>query len=155
MKKSLSYFILITLFLLISTFFGLTITSCKSNHLQTKTITIHRSDSTTITVDSELAITPDERTHGFMERKNIPDGTGMLFIFESDKILSFWMKNTPHPLSIAYIDSRGKIRNIYDMKPFSLESITSTVSVRYALEVPQGWFEKNNIKTGDTISLDF
>ena len=86
-----------------------------------------------------------------MERKNIPDGTGMLFIFEGDQILSFWMRNTPHPLSIAYIDSRGKIRNIYDMTPFSLESITSTVSVRYALEVPQGWFHENNIQVGDTI----
>ncbi len=155
MKKTISYLILITLFVLICTLFGMTITSCKSSKLQTKTITIHRADSTTITVDAELAITPDERTHGFMERKNIPDGTGMLFIFEGDQILSFWMKNTPHPLSIAYIDSRGKIRNIYDMTPFSLESITSTVSVRYALEVPQGWFAKNNIKPGDTISLDF
>ena len=90
-----------------------------------------------------------------MERKKIPDGTGMLFIFESDQILSFWMKNTPHPLSIAYIDSKGVIKNIYDMTPFSLSSITSTVSVRYALEVPQGWFKKNNIQEGDSISLDF
>ena len=61
------------------------------------------------------------------------------------------MKNTPHPLSIAYIDSRGKIRNIYDMTPFSLASVVSTVSVRYALEVPQGWFEKVGVKVGDTV----
>ena len=155
MKKTTSYFILITLFVLVSSLFCLTIISCKSNKLQRKIITIQRSDSTTITVDAELAITPEERTHGFMERKTIPDGTGMLFIFERDQILSFWMKNTPHPLSIAYIDSKGQIRDIYDMKPFSLESITSTVSVRYALEVPQGWFVTNNIKTGDYVSLDF
>ena len=90
-----------------------------------------------------------------MERKNIPDGTGMIFIFEQDQILSFWMKNTPHPLSIAYIDSKGKIRDIFDMTPYSLSSIKSTVSVRYALEVPQGWFKKNNIQTGDVIKLDF
>ena len=86
-----------------------------------------------------------------MERKTIPDGTGMLFVFESDRILSFWMKNTPTPLSIAYIDSSGKIRDIFDMKPFSLSETVSTVSVRYALEVPQGWFEKVGIKVGDTI----
>ncbi len=87
-----------------------------------------------------------------MERKNIPDGTGMLFIFDRDQILSFWMKNTPHPLSIAYLDSHGKIRNIYDMTPFSLTPIKSTVSVRYALEVPQGWFRENNINVGDIVS---
>lgn len=107
----------------------------------------------TFYVDSEIASTQEERNFGFMERKKIPDGTGMLFIFEFDQKLSFWMKNTPHPLSIAYIDSNGIIREIYDMTPFSLSSIESTVSVRYALEVPQGWFLKNNITPGDKISL--
>ena len=155
MKKKLSYLFLILVILSGAVASGITITSCKSNKLKTKNITIYKADSTTINVKAELAITPDERSHGFMERKNIPDGTGMIFIFEKDQILSFWMKNTPHPLSIAFIDSKGKIRNIYDMKPFSLESIESTVSVRYALEVPQGWFARNNINIGDSISLDF
>ena len=135
--------------------FTFTLISCSAKKLPVKTITITRVDGSTITVEAELAIKPEERNFGFMERKKIPDGTGMLFIFESDQILSFWMKNTPHPLSIAYIDSKGVIKNIYDMTPFSLASISSTVSVRYALEVPQGWFEKNNIQEGDSISLDF
>ena len=123
--------------------------------LKKENITINRADGTNISCYCELAVKPDERNYGFMNRKNIPDGTGMLFVFENEQILSFWMKDTPHPLSIAFIDSRGKIRNIYDMKPFSLASIQSTVSCRYALEVPQGWFAKNNILPGDTISLDF
>lgn len=131
------------------------LTSCSAKKLTTKTIKITRSNGTTIDVLAEIAKTPEERNHGFMERKHIPDGTGMIFIFEKDQILSFWMKNTPHPLSIAYIDSRGKIRNIYDMTPYSLAPIVSTVSARYALEVPQGWYEKNNIHEGDVISLDF
>ena len=135
--------------------FTFTLSSWSAKKLPVKTITITRADGSKITVEAELAIKPEERNFGFMERKKIPDGTGMLFIFESDQILSFWMKNTPHPLSIAYIDSKGVIKNIYDMTPFSLSSITSTVSVRYALEVPQGWFKKNNIQEGDSISLDF
>ena len=77
----------------------------------------------------------------------------MLFVFEYDQVLSFWMKNTPHPLSIAYIDSKGVIRDIFDMTPYSLNSVVSTVSVRYALEVPQGWFEKTGIKAGDKLEL--
>ena len=135
--------------------FTFTLISCSAKKLPGKTITITRADGSIITVEAELAIKPEERNFGFMERKKIPDGTGMLFIFESDQILSFWMKNTPHPLSIAYIDSKGVIKNIYDMTPFSLSSITSTVSVRYALEVPQGWFKKNNIQEGDSISINF
>ena len=126
--------------------------SCKTKKLAVKELTITRSDGTTITVKAEIAQTEEERNHGFMERRNIPDGTGMLFIFDRDQILSFWMKNTPHPLSIAYFDSHGKIRNIYDMTPFSLTPIKSTVSVRYALEVPQGWFRENNINVGDIVS---
>ena len=126
-----------------------------SKQLKKSDITIMRQDGTSISCNFELAIKPEERNFGFMQRKNIPDGTGMIFIFEKEQILSFWMKNTPHPLSIAFIDSRGKIRNIYDMKPYSLASTQSTVSCRYALEVPQGWFAKSNIQTGDVIKLDF
>ena len=141
-KKSI---ILIALFITLSS-----LLSCKTKKLPVKDIKIIRQDGTEFIVSAEIAEKAEDRNHGFMERKNIPDGTGMLFIFEKDQILSFWMKNTPHPLSIAYIDSKGKIRNIYDMTPYSLSSIVSTVSVRYALEVPQGWYKKNGITEGDT-----
>ncbi|WP_147635135.1 DUF192 domain-containing protein [Treponema pectinovorum] len=127
-------------------------TAC-AQKLQTATLKIQTQDKRELKIKVELAITQEERNHGFMERKKIPDGTGMLFIFERDQILSFWMKNTPHPLSIAYIDKNGKIRDIFDMTPYSLASVTSTVSVRYALEVPQGWFAKNNVKEGDFLIL--
>ena len=125
--------------------------SCKTKKLPVKDIKIVCQDGSEFTVSAEIAEKTEDRNHGFMERKTIPDGTGMLFIFERDQILSFWMKNTPHPLSIAYIDSKGKIRDIYDMTPYSLSSIISTVSVRYALEVPQGWYKKNGITVGDSV----
>lgn len=139
--------------LILSLLFSVTLLSCNQPKLPTTTLTITKADGTTVEVVAEIAKKAEDRNHGYMERKVIPDGTGMIFVFEKDQILSFWMKNTPHPLSIAYIDSKGKIRNIYDMTPFSLSSIVSTVSVRYALEVPQGWYEKNNVKEGDYIIL--
>lgn len=144
MKKT----ILIIVTLLLTSFL-----SCKTKKLPVKEVIIERQDGTRFTVSAEIAEKAEDRNHGFMERKNIPDGTGMLFVFEKDQILSFWMKNTPHPLSIAYIDSKGKIRNIYDMTPYSLASIVSTVSVRYALEVPQGWYKKNDITEGDVVLI--
>ncbi len=140
--------------LIIATLLLLTpLLSCKSQKLPVKDVKIIRQDGTEFIVKAEIAEKAEDRNHGFMERKTIPDGTGMLFIFERDQILSFWMHNTPHPLSIAYIDSKGKIRNIYDMNPYSRDSILSTVSVRYALEVPQGWFKKNGITEGDAVVL--
>ena len=145
MKKQL----ILTIF---SLFLIASAASCKSKKLPVIDVTITRQDGTTQIVKAEVAEQEEDRNYGFMNRKNIPDGTGMLFVFDREQILSFWMKNTPHPLSIAYIDNRGNIRNIYDMTPFSLTPIKSTSSVRYALEVPQGWFEKNNISVGDTVS---
>ena len=148
MFKSKNSLILITLL-----FAFITLVSCNSKKLPVKDIKIIRQDGSEFIVKAEIAEKPEDRNHGFMERKNIPDGTGMLFIFDRDQLLSFWMKNTPHPLSIAYIDSKGKIRNIFDMNPYSTDSIISTVSVRYALEVPQGWYKKNGITEGDTVIL--
>ena len=143
MKKSIFLLLFTTLFLF----------SCNSQKLQKKELTITRCNNSTINVTVEVADTEETRTKGYMGRKTILDGTGMIFVFKVDQILSFWMKNTPHPLSIAYIDSKGKIRDIYDMTPFSTDSIVSTVSVRYALEVPQGWFKKNNINVGDYVDV--
>ncbi len=141
-------------FTIILSFLIFTLESCDKSKLQKTNLTIEKSDGTKSFLTVEIAKTPKEREFGFMERKKIPDGTGMIFIFEQDQILSFWMKNTPHPLSIAYIDSNGKIRNLYDMTPFSLSPIVSTCSVRYALEVPQGWFEQEGIQIGDFVKFD-
>ena len=116
-------------------------------------LTITCTDGTTVPIKVELARSVRELTKGYMGRKNIPEGTGMLFIFKKDEKLSFWMKNTPTALSIAFISSTGEIREIRDMTPFSLASVESSYSVRYALEVPQGWFAKKNIKPGSTIQL--
>ncbi|MCR4578910.1 MAG: DUF192 domain-containing protein [Treponema sp.] len=144
-----------TLPLIITTLFLLSNIYAAGKKLEEKSLTIKTSNGKEIEVLAEIAKKPEDRTKGYMERKKIPEGTGMIFIFEQDQILSFWMKNTPHPLSIAYIDSTGKIRDIFDMKPYSLAPVLSTSSVRYALEVPQGWFKKNGIAVGDTIELSF
>jgi uncharacterized membrane protein (UPF0127 family) len=122
--------------------------------LMTQTLTIIRTDTTTVTVNAEIARTSAEQENGFMNRKDIPIGTGMLFIYTKDVHLSFWMKNTPHPLSIAYIDSKGIIKEIHDMTPFSLNPIVANFAGRYALEVPQGWFKDNNITLNAKLDLN-
>lgn len=109
--------------------------------------------SGSIKLDVELARTDDEQRMGLMFRKELKDGNGMLFLYKSDRLMSFWMKNTSIPLSIAFLSSDGTIREIYDMEPLSLESVSSQRHVRYALEVPQGWFERVGLKVGDHFVL--
>ena len=133
--------------------FLLSASSCASKKMAETTLVIKKTDESTVSVKVEIAKTESERAYGFMNRKKIPDGTGMIFIFEYDMILTFWMKNTPTALSIAYIDKNGIIRDIFDMTPFSLAGVQSTSSVRYALEVPKGWFQKNGIKPGDKVEI--
>ena len=121
--------------------------------LPVENIQIVKNDSSRLTVRSEIAAKQEERNYGFMNRKHIPAGTGMLFVFEEEQQRSVWMKNTPHPPSIAYIDKNGKIRDIFDMEPYSLSPILSTRSVMYALEVPKGWYDANGIKVGDHVEI--
>lgn len=97
----------------------------------------------------EVAATETERNRGLMFRKTLADGKGMLFVFETDQRVSFWMRNTSLPLSLAYMASDGTILQILDLTPFSEEPRPSERSIRYALEVPQGWFAKVGLKPGD------
>jgi len=66
---------------------------------------------------------------------------------------SFWMKNTKLPLSLAYTLSDGTIVQILDLVPFSEEPRPSSRSIRYALEVPQGWFARVGIQVGDKVQI--
>ena len=143
------------LFTIFSLIFISTACTFSNKKLPVKKLVLVNSEGKEIVVKAEIASTFDERKNGFMFRQEIPDGTGMLFIFEEEQILDFWMKNTPHPLSIAYIDKNGKIRDILDMTPYSLANITSSTEVLYALEVPQGWYGKVNVKVGDKLKLNF
>jgi hypothetical protein len=106
-----------------------------------------------VVVTVELARNADQRERGLMFRKSLADGKGMLFVFDADQILDFWMKNTTIPLSIAYMSSDGTVREIHDLEPLSLASVASGRSVRYALEVPRGWFDRVGLKAGDRFEL--
>jgi uncharacterized membrane protein (UPF0127 family) len=104
-----------------------------------------------VTITAEIARTERERERGLMFRKEIKDGEGMLFVFDRDQILSFWMKNTLVPLSIAYISRDGVILEIRELEPGNLRPIVSGRSCRYALEVPRGWFDRAGLGPGSRI----
>jgi uncharacterized membrane protein (UPF0127 family) len=75
----------------------------------------------------------------------------MLFIFEQPQQHCFWMRNTPLPLTIAFLDDEGRISSMADMQPLSEATHCSQVPVRYALEMEQGWFAKRGIQPGEMI----
>ena len=101
----------------------------------------------------EVVSNSQERKLGLMYRENLPYDNGMFFIWEYKKKQCMWMRNTYIPLNVAYLDSSGKILEIYDMVPLSDESVCSKKRVRYALEVNLNWFEDNNILVGDVLDI--
>jgi hypothetical protein len=104
------------------------------------------------TIKAELAVTPEQQMTGMMFRKEMNGNEGMLFVNDEKSGRCFWMKNTLVPLTIAFIDDDGTIVNLADMKPQDERSHCARAPVRYALEMPQGWFDKRGIKAGFKLS---
>ncbi len=94
-----------------------------------------------------------EKEKGLMFRDHLGPDEGMLFVSEAEEMLSFWMKNTRIPLSIAFIDKKGMIVDIQDMEPFSLEGHVSRFPAKYALEMNRGWFQRNGVRVGSTVKI--
>ena len=101
----------------------------------------------------EVVSNSQERKLGLMYRENLPYDNAMFFIWEYKKKQCMWMRNTYIPLNVAYLDSSGKILEIYDMVPLSDKSVCSKKRVRYALEVNLNWFKDNNILVGDVLDI--
>jgi uncharacterized membrane protein (UPF0127 family) len=91
------------------------------------------------------------RQQGLMFREKMGANAGMVFVFDQPATQCMWMKNTLLPLSVAFIDAEGRIVNIEDMQPQTLESHCSTKPVKYALEMNLGWFKQKHIKPGTVI----
>jgi uncharacterized membrane protein (UPF0127 family) len=87
-----------------------------------------------------------------MHRETLPEDHGMLFVFPNERVLTFWMKDTPLPLSVAFADAGGRIVRIADMEPMSATPVSSGAPARYALEMNRGWFEKRGVFVGDALA---
>ncbi len=119
------------------------------------TVTIDASGGDEVRVRVEIADEASEQARGLMYRTALAENQGMLFVFPREERLSFWMKNTLIPLSVAFMDSEGRIVDIQDMKPLDDDppSYVSAEPARYALEVNQGFFEERGVKVGDRAEL--
>ena len=101
----------------------------------------------------EVAKTPDRMSRGLMFRDRLDNDSGMIFIFQQPKILSFWGMNTFIPLDIAFVDESGVIRDIKRIKRHDLTSVKSPCPCKYAIEMEDGWFSKNGFKPGDFVEV--
>ena len=102
---------------------------------------------------AQIAADDASRERGLMSRTNLAENEAMVFVFPAPQPVAFWMKDTPTPLSIAYVGPSGRIFEIHDLKPFDETAVPSaSQAVTYAIETPQGWFTKHGIIAGSTVS---
>ena len=121
--------------------------------------TVHAAELPTATLTigthkltAEIATTPDQRSVGLMNRFSLKPDHGMLFIFEKNEPLAFWMRNTYIPLSIAFIDAEGRILNVVEMAPRSDATHPSRGDALYALEMRKGWFAERGVAPGARVT---
>ena len=106
-----------------------------------------------VVVRVEIATTTAEKQRGLMGRTALAEDAGMLFVFDREQQLSFWMKDTLIPLSIAYINESGRIVDIQDMQPLDETPHPSAEPAKYALEVNQDFFNEHGVEVGNKVSL--
>jgi hypothetical protein len=118
-------------------------------------VVVQASEHACYVLQTYLAQTPAQRARGLMQVRQLPDMTGMLFVYDSDGYLSMWMKNTFIPLDILFIRADGTISSIaFDTEPQSLASIAALEPVRYVLELNAGMAEKLSIDKYSRIEWD-
>ena len=105
------------------------------------------------TFDLEVADTPRKQQLGLMHRKSLPDGRGMLFVFDDERERSFWMKNTHIPLDIIYADAGGKVVSVKQMRPLDESSVPSDGPAKYAVELNQGAARRVGVAPGDVLDI--
>ena len=100
----------------------------------------------------EIAQDPEALANGLMFREELKENEGMLFVFESFRILSFWMRNTFIPLDIAYVDEDGTVVDIQHMEALDeRKQYISKAPALYAIDTNAGWFKRNNLKVGSKV----
>ena len=106
------------------------------------------SDRACYRFDVYLALSLAQKQRGLMFVRELPDSTGMLFVYDRDQPQSMWMKNTYIPLDIVFARSDGSVATVArNTEPLSLESIGSGEAVRYVLELNAGVTERLGIDT--------
>ena len=119
---------------------------CSSAEFLKKELLISNSDNEIKYFTVEVADNDKLRSLGFMGRTDIPEGTGMLFIWNDEAYRNFWMKNTPSSLDIIFFDKNGYFINVQENTiPYSLDNIPSLKPSKYVLELIAGSSKKFNL----------
>lgn len=101
---------------------------------------------------AEQAVSEDQQERGLMHRTSLPDGRGMLFVLSESASVCMWMKDTPIPLSAAFVGKHGQILQVLDMLANTEDQHCSKEPASFVIEAPLGWFAKNGATEGTLVT---
>ena len=117
-------------------------------------VTLYPQNGNPVRVSVEIADTYEKRALGLMYQRDLPALHGMLFLFPRQEPLSFWMKNTPLPLDIIFINATRMIVSIaQNTTPFSEKLLPSGKPAQFVLEVNGGFCQRHGIAVGNRVQL--
>ncbi len=89
-----------------------------------------------------------------MDRRHLDEDVGMLFVYDQERLRSFWMKNTYISLDMIFVDGSGEIVRIHEKtKPLSKQSYPSYVPALYVVEVNAGFCSAHGLKVGGRVNI--
>lgn len=100
----------------------------------------------------EVADDAAERAQGLMHRDHLGADAGMVFVYPSSEVRSFWMKDTRIPLSIAFLDADGVVVTLAELEPLDTRGVSSIVPAKYAIEANRGWFRAHGLQVGQRVT---
>ena len=113
------------------------------------------SENVITSIDVALALNDEQRQLGLMNVHRLPSNKGMLFIFDEQEPLSFWMANTPLSLDMIFVNEAMQIVRIQrNTRPYSQQQYPSEAPARYVVEVTAGFTVRHDIQEGQYIAFD-
>lgn len=144
------------IFLIVSAFVA-TPVGCDQNQSQqtqpASTLPTVKMKIGTRTYELEIARTPAEHEKGLMKRDSMPADHGMIFVFKTEEVQLFWMKDTRFPLDILFLDHDGKVVLVAQMKPYDLSNTSSEKPAQYAIELNAGQANQAGVKAGQLLEI--
>ena len=153
--KKIHYVTIFALIFIIFALIGLKI----NKKCEKKDHSICKLSTEAVSINVKVAYSKEAQAKGLMGVRALSNNEGMIFVYDEPSYLSFWMKNTLIPLSIAFVEGDGRIVEIYDMKvegdkkDQEFPVYQSPTMVKYAVEAPLGWFTLNGIKKNDLLNI--
>ena len=134
---------------------GLSLTACDPTTSTTEPTTL---PTTQMTLGGqsyvmEKATTGDEQERGLMYRDSLPDGHGMIFIFDNDSTTPFWNHDVRFPIDVIFIDKQAKILSIQQLQPYDDTNTKPVPSYHWVIELNKGTAASLGMKEGDTVTI--